>query len=267
MTDLLGDYERKRGRAMRHFYCLRKAVEDFAEIDRKPILGEFNPDTSEYVFDVRVEGINPDWPLILGDSIYNFRASLDYLITALIESTGNTEHSRSEFPIYVESRKVSWQDLDQWWEDDPAGRIKGQLKGTPVGTKAALKKLQPFDGWPNLDPTSHPLFALNVLSNRDKHRRLNVLAQRASVAFVDTSGEPIFPGPRLAYRVPQTDERDTYTLLLRANPKLDVDVYFLPTYNVVVDEPELVRDPIEALVGINKFIDGQVLPTIRGLLP
>lgn len=269
MSDLLRDYERKRCRAFHHLHVLRESVEGFTNVKRQPVLGEFDADASQYVFDVPLERVNPEWPLLVGDFVYDARASLDYLITALVRSTGKQEHGTSQFPIHGIGRKpgASWLEVEQRWETDPGGGIKRNLDGTPPGTKAALKQLQPFYGVPTTNPVHHPLFALQTLSNRDKHRRLNLLVHRAAINFVDASGQPIFQGPALHGRVAKPDERDTYTVTLAVNEKRDVDVYLLPTYDVRLNEPpELVGDLVETLTRIDQFIDGRVPPVIRSLL-
>jgi hypothetical protein len=265
MSDpLLRDYELKRCRAMHHFNVLRESIEGFANIDHEPILGEFDPDTSKYVFEVPLERLGGEWSLRLGDFLYDTRASLDYLITALIRSAGNEEHDGSQFPIY-DGSLVGWQDVAKRWETD--GRVTRQLDGTPSSTRATLKQLQPFDGVPTLDPRRHPLFVLRELNNRDKHRRLNLLTPSASVQFVDASGEPIYEGPDTHTRIAQSDERDAYTATLAVDRKLDVDVYLLATYNVSLHEPpNIFGNLLETLTSINKYIDARVLPTVRTLL-
>jgi hypothetical protein len=268
MTDFLWDYERKRGRAMFHLDVLTEIIEGARRRNRDRVLGEYNRDSGQYVFEAPLEPLPEDVPLVLGDFIQNRRASLDYLITALIHAASNEEHERSQFPIYGINR-IGWQDIDKWWEDDPSGVIERNLEGTPPGTKAALKKLQPFYGGPfgGANPMAHPLFKLQAMSNRDKHRRLNLLENRAAVDFVDARGERLFYGPKGFGRIAESRERDTYTATLRTDEKPDVDVYLLPSYDVAFGEPpELVDVVLDVLTDINKFIDRGVLPTIRGLM-
>src|SRR5438132_4080374 len=207
MTDFLGDYERKRSRATHHFDRLRDSVQQFThnEAERR-VRGEFDPDSGQYRFEVPLAKIDPAWTLILGDFIYNTRAALDYLITALIRSGHNQENESSQFPIYGILPKVGWQNMDQWWENDPSGAIARSLNDTPPGTKAALKPLQPFYGVPAVDPSRHPLHILQVLSNRDKHRRLNLLIRRAAIDFQDAGRQPIYQVPPLDVRITETDE-------------------------------------------------------------
>ncbi|MDX6624222.1 MAG: hypothetical protein QOE75_2154 [Solirubrobacterales bacterium] len=251
---------------MEHFEVLRMSVEQFTQRDRKDVQGQFDEAASQYVFKVPLEGIHSEWPLWLGDFVYDMRASLDYLVTALIRSTGNEESEASQFPIYGIDR-IAWQDVDEHWEGDPRRRIARSLKGTPDGTKAALKPLQPFFGVPRTDPPRHPLFALQVLSNRDKHRRLNLLAHRAKVEFVDADGRPLFRGPPAHGRIAGRQEAGEYIATLATNRKHDGDVWLRHSYDVQLDEPpELVGDLIEALSSINQFIDARVVPSVTGLL-
>jgi hypothetical protein len=265
-TGALQDYERKRTRAVHHFKALQESVEGFTSRDRDPIQGDFDAEARQYVFEVPLERHPPDWALALGDYAYNARASLDYLITALTPNTGQAEHTTSEFPIYGIDR-VGWMDIDQWWENDPDRRIRRQLRGTPAGTKAALKQLQPFYGVPRVNPTQHPLFLLRELSNRDKHRRLNLLVRRASIKFVDASGEPLYEGPDPTARIADSDKGDAYTASLAVRKKLDRDVYLFPKYGLALNEPpELIGDLIQTLTEINDFIDRQVIPVVKALL-
>jgi hypothetical protein len=195
------------------------------------------------------------------------RAALNYLISALIRSTGNEEDGVSEFPIYGIDGKVAWSEIDAWWETDRGGRIRKKLRNTPPGTKAALKALQPFHGVPRTDPHRHPLFALQALSNRDKHRRLNLLARGAAIDFRDARGNPLFDGPPVTTRVPGTDERDEQMVTLTVRYERDMDLYLLPTYDIRLHEPpELFGGLVDTLAGINAYVDGRVLPTVTRLL-
>lgn len=266
MSDLLADYVRKRRRAKHHADVLRQLVEGFSNLERQPVKGELQLHSGKHTFDVQLERIDPEIGVTLGDFVYNARASLDYLIASLVRSTGNEEHGTSQFPIYTPDR-IGWNDPGQWWEDSTD--VDGKLKNTPAGTKAALKTLQPFYGIPRCDPFSHPLAALAALSNRDKHRRLNLLAHRASVDFVDGDGKPVFQfGTPIPTLISERDERDTYVVSLGLPPeKANMDVYLLASYEVTLNEPpEVIGELVEVVTGIEQFIDSRVLPTVRTLL-
>jgi hypothetical protein len=106
------------------------------------------------------------------------------------------------------------------------------------------------------------------LSNRDKHRRLNLLAFATEYDFIDADGKPVFDvgpsfGPRA--RIPESGEGETYTFTLTTD--LEVDMYLLATYDIAFNEPpELIGGVVETLGGINQFIDSWVLPTVKALL-
>jgi hypothetical protein len=265
---LLKDYERKRERAMLHFDVLREAIDGSLDVHHQPVRGEFDRDASKYIFRMPLEPTGRDWAPVVGDFVYNTRASLDYLITALVRSTGEKENTENQFPIYGIPKGKGFQDVDEWWETSPA--VARKLKNTPAGTKAALKQLQPFRGVPVTNPLDHPLFALAQMSNRDKHRRLNLLARVAEFHFIDRGGQPIFQGPLVAPqgRITEANDRDAYTVTLAVEAdKAHMDIYLLPAYDLSLHEPpELIGDLIETLRDINQFIDNRVLPTVKALL-
>jgi hypothetical protein len=252
---------------MRHFNDLRESVQQSTDVDHGAVPGSFDRNRGQYAFRVFLEPISREWTLMLGDFIYNTRASLDYLITALVRSTGKEEHKSNQFPIYAFNEE-GWRGIDEWWETDPRGMIRRQLKDTPSGTKAALKSLQPFYGVPRENPLAHPLFMLNLMSNRDKHRRLNLLAQVAEFRFVDVLGQPLFEGIAAHGRISEAREGETYTVLLSAEAReARKDMFLLPTYDVGLHEPpELIGNLIETLTGINQFIDRRVVPAVMSLL-
>ena len=266
MIDLLRDYELKRGRAMVQFKDLRDKADGFAEAHRNLTRGHFDPDGPKYEFKVPLEPFDPDWAVLLGEFLYNTRASLDDLVTALVRSTGKEVNDGNQFPIYAINKAIGWEKMNEWW--DTAERVTRQLKNTPEGTSAALKQLQPFNGIPMTNPFQHPLWALARLNNRDKHRRLNLLARSAFVDFVDAAGEPLFPTRPFPHRIAERSEADTYTVTFNVLPDYpQVDMYLLTTQQVALHEPpELIGDLIETLRGINQFIDGHVLPTVKSLL-
>lgn len=266
---LLSDYEPKRGRAGEHFAELRGLVDDFTQADREPVRGTFDSDSSQYVFEVPLEATNPDWSLLLGDFAYDTRASLDYLITALIRSNGEVENRMSEFPIYGfdPTDRIPWHEIDQWWESGAGGQINRKLGGTPSGTKDALKKLQPFYGVPQVNPDRHPLYALSELNNRDKHRRLNLLARQAEVTFTDAGGMPLYEGPPSRARIADSGDGDSYTASLAVGEKREGDIYLLPAYDVAINEPPaLLGNLIETLEMISGYIDHEVLPVVKALI-
>ncbi len=153
--------------AEHHFEALRSAWLAFLEdeayefrLDR-----EFEAKTIWVYF--RPPPIPPDISLIAGDVVQNVRASLDYVVAELVDANGGNS-MRSQFPIYVSERGFIF---DVRYRKKTRGT--GPLNGIPATSDewAFVERLQPYQRGRNgkLDP----LYALNYLSNRDKHRALS----------------------------------------------------------------------------------------------
>ena len=105
---------------------------------------------------------------IVGDIAANTRDALDHIETALTRST------EAHFPIITED---IWKpDLDpDTGEDRNKSRAESFRKntpGTPAGTRAFIKALQPIQRDPQF-PENDPLAFLRRLTNADKHRTLH----------------------------------------------------------------------------------------------
>jgi hypothetical protein len=110
--------------------------------------------------------IPPEIALIAGDVVQNLRASLDYVVAELVDKhRGNTR--RSQFPVYVRERAFI---CDVRFREK--SRKPGPLNAIPATSDdwAFIERLQPYQ---RTHRAKHdPLYALNYLSNRDKHRTL-----------------------------------------------------------------------------------------------
>lgn len=99
---------------------------------------------------------------LLGDLIQNYRASLDYAAWAAATENARKKHpTQVQFPLCTRPKDFNkWiKDRDGWFNSD---------------TVRVLEASQPYHA-----PKSqmHPLRVLQVLSNTDKHRLLNVVDQ------------------------------------------------------------------------------------------
>ena len=92
--------------------------------------------------------------ILIGETVYNLRAALDYLVYELAILDSGKAASRSQFPL--ESCEDGWNQHEKNW-----------LDGISDGHKARIKDLQPFKGviW---------TATLREVSNPDKHRHLTV---------------------------------------------------------------------------------------------
>ena len=107
--------------------------------------------------------VPPIASVLIGETIYNLRGALDYLVYELSILDSGEIKKRTQFPI--ESSPDNWTQ-----------RLGDYLRGLSKPHQAAIKALQPFDGcaWTAL---------IRDLSNSDKHRRLIATSGRASKAM------------------------------------------------------------------------------------
>lgn len=126
------------------------------------------------------------WPLLVGDIVQAYRASLDYLAWELayldLRQRGKTRKPRREtaFPLVSDPKWWSW--------DSP------KLIDIGADARKLVESLQPYnDDPPTSQPTEKPpLDWLRDLSNQDKHKALALVLGRAG--FVEHSLEYGTPG-------------------------------------------------------------------------
>lgn len=95
-------------------------------------------------------------PLILGDMLYDLRATLDYLVWQLVLVSGHSPTDQHSFPC-VRNRK-------DW------GSARGRcLAGVERQWADEVERLQPYHGE---NPVRHLLSVLDTINNVNKHRTL-----------------------------------------------------------------------------------------------
>jgi len=139
----------------------RQILQHFFDKKSIPIMGIYNRPVDE---------IPEDIPIIVGETVYNLRASLDYLVYEL-----SGRRSGTQFPI--EDCKLS--------KDGKYGfdtRRKTFLNGLTDAHVAAIEALQPYAGckWAK---------TLRDISNPDKHRHLAIVHSNweETITFLDGS--------------------------------------------------------------------------------
>ncbi len=177
-----------------------------------------------------------EWEVILGDVLHNLQSALDRLVYELAAKPP----PGSEFPIFKDRAKF-----------ERKGRGGGAYKtrGLTTEMQAAIESLQPFD-----EP-DHPLWVLQQLSNADTHR--------LGITLEIASGLPVVEGPHWTDAQVVGHPRwepgshgvgaviATYDLKF-TGPSPDVEVAFIPTINVLIDEG--IGQPPRPLI--------QVLPSV-----
>jgi hypothetical protein len=98
----------------------------------------------------------PELSLIFADMISNLRATLDHIIWALVEESGNTTHDYLTFPC-VRDRK------------DWPSSLGSRLRNVPSQWIPAIEQAQPFTA---PQPRRHPMYVLHRLDITTKHQLL-----------------------------------------------------------------------------------------------
>lgn len=222
-------------RANEHLTTLNRERDAFLDEKNRSIVGEFDRNTSEYVFRFGGKLPDPRIGIVVSEFAHHLRAALDNLVWQLVLLRGGIPTRRTEFPI-EESRKRYQQRLR-----------RGALRGISADDRAAIEAVQPYKLGKRA-PKAY-LTLLAWLNNVDKHRFVHVggiLPQRFPIpvflvsAPFDTEGQPAgeFPwqfapiqdvGEILGYEYVPTTARQDRTELLRVriepsgpNPEMDV---------------------------------------------
>lgn len=149
----------KLARAQEHLSTLESEVRAFLDGQPYRLVGEFDREASEYV--VRLDGpanLPIGWSAIVGDAAHNFRSALDHLIWQLVLLNRDEPGRWNQFPIF--------RDPDEY-------RTRGRrmLKSVSREHRERIEGMQPYARGD--DAEADPLWALYLISNRDKHRMLH----------------------------------------------------------------------------------------------
>lgn len=140
-------------RAEEHILDIERIVKAVPLDKNAPVVATQN-DAGVYVasFTVRNQRVPAMVAIRIGETIYNLRAALDYLIYEMSILDSGKPANRSQFPL--ESTKDGWKMHQASW-----------MTGVNAIHKAAIELYQPYNGiaW---------TATLRDLSNPDKHRSL-----------------------------------------------------------------------------------------------
>lgn len=158
----LADAWAKLNRAKQHAQELQMKIRTWVEAQRNepPFELKLHEDKAAgcLVFLVgEVPAIPQEWNLIIGDSLFNFRAALDYLAWQLVQCGTDPRPKKPEdigWPIYNDEARF-WKMVDR------------RLPGLLPKHRTVVEAYQPYK-----TTKVHPLGLLNDLSRQDKHRQL-----------------------------------------------------------------------------------------------
>ncbi len=218
----------------------------------------------------------PDWGLLIGECVHQYRSALDHLIFQLVLSNSHgylpaRVVRRSEFPIFNSGPKFGGKRNRKGMP--PPGRGWAKIQDTPVDAWAIIEALQPYHRRKN--PKTRALWQLQELSNVDKHRLLHVTYwsfRAPSFTFrtknVSALRGPIFrPGPLkrdavvAAWQTIPVDPR--YGTDVNVEAEILTDVVFGKASAARSVRGESV---VKTLYEIGAFIASDVLPPLTALL-
>ncbi len=169
-----------------HPYEMRKTVTRKKDVWRMHITEQPRPETA----------------LILGDALYNIRASLDYLMGEVCRR--RSDATKVYFPTPAIQQRI-WEIPQVEGENEERTQMRKNWslfeRAMPSGVLALLKGLEiPKRGPIKGGEFVNHLVALNALANKDRHTRLHVLASglQGSTVFSKArlaNGETLLFGP------------------------------------------------------------------------
>jgi len=169
-------FESCRAKIDRANFHLKQLTRDIraAEANLYGLAVKDDPHTGERIIEASLpRPLFVGFSIVAGEVIHQARSSLDNLVTGLRIINGTTSESRvSGFPIFSDRDK---------YEKNGRRMING-LHRTAIAVIDGLQPIKP-------DFATDPLYVLNELWNRDKHRLLNFASIRLN-AFKQTYSYP-----------------------------------------------------------------------------
>lgn len=172
-------------RADQYLALLNDRITTFLNDEDRRVIGEFESETSEYVF--RVTGDPPpfEWGLTVGEFAHCLRSGLDNLLWQVILARGGTPKDKvTQFPIFEHETPYDTGKAQRW------------TKGVSVDDWAFIEAAQPWHEGPAWN-ARHPLAMLADLNNVDKHRFVHVAYAAIGLAW---PSRPIGPARIPLYR-------------------------------------------------------------------
>jgi hypothetical protein len=143
-------------RAQEHRAAWSRALDEWVATLPYGVRGEADP-SGWFVSQLVAREFPPlELSLIFADMISNLRATLDHIIWALVEESGNATHDKLTFPCVLDRK-------------DWPSSLGSRLLNVPPQWIPAIEQAQPFAA---PDPRRHPMHILHRLDITTKHRLL-----------------------------------------------------------------------------------------------
>ena len=166
-------------RAVSHINEFRAGLEQLRRACREHFSTEYDPETLQITARHFEPVIPPDASVIVGETVYNLRASLDYIVYELAREDSGSYQDGTQFPIEDVEFGCSPNRKRKWGFKT---RIPTYLRGLSVPHIESIRNLQPYKGvaWTK---------TLRDISNPDKHRRLTGVVDASQITVTISGGE------------------------------------------------------------------------------
>ncbi len=256
------------GRASYHFDALKRAMDQFVESESDSPIFDFESDDAQGVIKLRiVRPIPPDWGLVIGDCIFNFRAALDHLICEVVLANGGTDITKTEFPIFLDPLVYGETSRKTGAPSRRSGLFK--IAGVPSLAETIIEGLQPYNR--RAGPQDrHPLWLLHEISNEDKHRSIHIALASLQDGAVSASGniDGITYIRALSGYIEDGAVIATYPPWGERPPEFKMKVKFEFATDIAFDPkgPGRGLPVFDTLIEMAEFITAEVLPPLEALL-
>jgi len=179
-------------RAASHYRTLKYDLHGGVDHKRRPVAVKRDDEGLEYRFYVgEIEPLDPAWPVVLGEALYDLRAALDHLVYELHVRRFRGPPPKDvvedcAFPIRVKEK------TDKKGAAVPTSSWR-QIKRLKRRDRDRIERLQPYKGWDDRDPTAAPIGHLRRVL-WDIHR-LTAIEKRYGLHPVPTLATSVAPPP------------------------------------------------------------------------
>jgi hypothetical protein len=230
----------KLDRAAYHLQTLNDFICTWQNAKPLTVSGHHEADKAVYVYRLEIPPIQGGGAIIIGDILHNLRSALDHIAWQLALLSTPSPHDKTEFPIF-------WQN-----DNRTNGIIKRLLQNVPDDARKVIEALQPY-ATPN--PRTHPLWLLQELSNRDKHRLLTLTGAQWRFDMLAGMAWDWLNDYTVDITIPSLNEQFPPPI-----PEIHCDC-------LIITDKEETHWRIDVLAAIHEFVRDNVIPRFVGFFP
>jgi hypothetical protein len=117
---------------------------------------------------LRAEPVPPSLSVLIGESLYHARSTLEHLVWALVKANHKKPGRDHTFPVWSKPRRMLGSPSDS----DSFIKItkRKELAGVPIAAIALIERLQPYN---RPDPSESFLSVLHRMARDDRHHALH----------------------------------------------------------------------------------------------